>query len=229
MSTYERTTKLKKQYSKGEEIANASSHAVGIALIIIAGIVLMKKAIDGGDIWVIGSVPLYLLGAFSSYLASTWYHATTNKKRKELLRKFDHGAIYVHIAGTYSPVALVLLREAGYWGWGIFCFVWLCAIVGFILSFTNLKEHSNFETACFVAMGSCILIAFKPLIDIVSPHEMMNIVWWIIAGGVAYIVGALFYSWRKVKYMHSVFHLFCLIGSVCHIMALYYVVGFKLI
>ena len=215
---------MEKQYTKGEEIANASSHAIGIVLVIVAGIVLMKKAVDGGDMWAIGSVPLYLLGAFSSYLASTWYHATTQKKRKELLRKFDHGAIYVHIAGTYSPVALVLLREVDYWGWGIFCFVWLCAIIGFILSFTSLKEHSNFETSCFVAMGSCILVAFKPLIDTVSPHGMMNIVWWIVAGGAAYIAGALFYSWRKVKYMHSVFHLFCLIGSVCHIMALYYVI-----
>ena len=219
---------MEKQYTKGEEIANASSHAIGIVLIIIAGVVLMTKAVDGGDIWAIGSVPLYIFGAFSSYLASTWYHATThNKKRKELLRKFDHGAIYLHIAGTYSPVTLVLLRNAGYWGWGIFSFAWLCAIVGFILSFTNLKEHSNFETACFVAMGSCILIAFKPLIDTVSQHGMMVIVWWIIAGGAAYIIGALFYSWRKVKYMHGVFHLFCLIGSVCHIMAIYYVVGFN--
>ena len=215
---------MEKQYTKGEEIANASSHATGIILIIVAGIILMRNAVDGGDIWAIGSIPLYILGASSSYIASTWYHAATNKKRKKLLRKFDHGAIYVHIAGTYSPVALVLLRKAGYWGWGIFCFVWLCAIVGFVLSFTNLKEHSNFETFCFVAMGSCILVAFKPLIDIVSPHGMMNIVWWIIAGGAAYITGALFYSWRKVKYMHSIFHLFCLIGSVCHIMAIYYAI-----
>ena len=219
---------MEKQYTKGEEIANASSHALGIVIVIAAGVILMTKAIAGGNIWAIGTVPLYILGALSSYLASTLYHATThNKNRKELLRKFDHGAIYAHIAGTYSPMALVLLRETGYWGWSIFCFVWLCAIVGFILSFTNLKEHSNFETACFVAMGSCILVAFKPLTDTVSPHGMMNIVWWIIAGGAAYITGALFYSWRKVKYMHSVFHIFCLIGSICHIIALYYVVSFN--
>ena len=216
---------MKKQYTKGEEIANASSHAAGIVLIIAAGVVLMTKAIAGGDMWAICTIPLYLFGALSSYLASTWYHSTSNKKRKELLRKFDHGAIYMHIAGTYSPITLVLLREAGYWGWGIFCFVWLCAIVGIILSFTNLKEHSNFETICFVAMGACILAAFKPLIDTVSPHGMMNVVWWIIAGGAAYIIGALFYSWRKVKYMHSVFHLFCLVGSICHIMAIYSMVN----
>ena len=219
---------MEKQYTKGEEIVNASSHAIGIVLSIVAGILLMRRAIIGGDIWAIGTVPLYLLGVFSSYLASTWYHATTHKQRKELLRKFDHGAIYVHIAGSYSPFTLVLLRDVGFWGWGIFCFVWLCAIVGIILSFTNLKEHSNFETACFVAMGSSILVAFKPMVETVSPVGMMKIVWWIIAGGVAYITGALFYSWRKVKYMHGVFHFFCLIGSVCHIMAIYYVIGYKI-
>ena len=218
---------MKNRYTQGEEIANALSHAIGIVLIIIAGIVLMKKAVNVGDNWAIRTIPLYLLGAFSSYLVSTWYHATNHKKRKAQLRKFDHAAIYLHIAGTYSPIALVLLREVGYWGWGIFCFVWLCTIIGFIFSFTNLKEHSHLETACFVAMGSCILIAFKPLIDTVSPLGMINVVWWIIAGGAAYITGALFYSWRKVKYMHSVFHLFCLLGSICHIMAIYYAIGYQ--
>ena len=219
---------MEKQYTKSEEIINASSHAIGIILCLVAGIVLMKKAVTIGDRWAIGSIPLYLTGALSSYLASTWYHATTHKKRKTQLRKFDHSAIYLHIAGTYSPIVLVLLRETGYWGWGIFCFVWLCAIVGIFFSFTNLKEHSHIETACFVAMGSCILIAFKPLFDTVSQHGSMHIIWWIIAGGAAYIIGALFYSWRKRKYMHGVFHLFCLAGSVCHIIAIYYVIGYKL-
>ena len=216
---------MEKQYTKGEEIVNASTHGIGILLSIVAGIVLMKKAIAGGDVWAIRTVPLYIIGVFSSYLASTWYHATSEKKRKARLRKFDHGAIYLHIAGTYSPITLVLLRDVGYWGWGIFGFVWLCAIVGIIFSYTNLKEHSHLETACFVGMGCSILVALKPLVDTVSPLGMMNIVWWTLAGGAAYIIGALFYSWRKVKYMHGVFHLFCLMGSVCHIIALYYVVG----
>ena len=215
---------MEKRYTKGEEIVNASSHAIGIVIIIIAGVVLMRKAITGGDMWAIGSIPIYLFGAFSSYLASTCYHAATNKRRKARLRKFDHSAIYLHIAGTYSPVALVLLREESYFGWGLFSFVWLCAIVGIIFSVKNLKEHSNLKTACFVAMGCCIFVIFKPLIDIASLHNTMSIVWWIVAGGVAYITGALFYSWRKMKYMHGVFHLFCLLGSVCHIIAIYYII-----
>ena len=216
---------MEKQYTKGEEIVNSISHAIGIVLVIVAGIVLMKKAIVGGNAWAIGSVSLYLVGAFSSYLASTWYHGATNKKRKAKLRKFDHSAIYIHIAGTYSPIALVLLREVGFWGWGLFCFVWLCAIIGSIFSLTSLKGHSHLETICFVAVSCSIFVAFKPLIDVVSPLGMMNIIWWILAGGAAYIIGALFYSWRKMKYMHGVFHFFCLMGSVCHIMALYYVIS----
>lgn len=210
-----------KRYTLGEEVANSVSHGIGIIFGIVAGFFLMHKAIISGDPWAIGSVPLYLFGMLSSYFTSTLYHSIKDGKTKELLRKFDHGAIYLHIAGTYSPITLVVLRNVGYWGWGLFIFVWLCAVIGFMLSFTNLKEHSNLETICFVAMGASILVAFKPLADTLSPLHELSSVYWIIAGGVSYIIGALFYSWRKVRYMHSVFHLFCLGGSVCHVIAIY--------
>lgn len=210
-----------KRYTLGEEVANSVSHGVGIIFGIVAGFLLMDKAMASGDPWAIGSVPLYLFGMLSSYITSTLYHSLKDGKAKELLRKFDHGAIYLHIAGTYSPITLVVLRNVGYWGWGLFIFVWLCAAVGFLLSFTNLKEHSNIETICFVAMGASILIAFQPLVNTLSPLHELNSVYWIIAGGASYIIGALFYSWRKVRYMHSVFHLFCLGGSICHAIAIY--------
>lgn len=210
-----------KRYTLGEEVANSVSHGIGIIFGIVAGFLLMDKAMASGDPWAIGSVPLYLFGMLSSYITSTLYHSLKDGKAKELLRKFDHGAIYLHIAGTYSPITLVVLRNVGYWGWGLFIFVWLCAAVGFLLSFTNLKEHSNIETICFVAMGASILIAFQPLVNTLSPLHELNSVYWIIAGGASYIIGALFYSWRKVRYMHSVFHLFCLGGSICHAIAIY--------
>jgi hemolysin III len=111
----------------------------------------------------------------------------------------------------------VALREQGYWGWTLFCFVWLCAIAGTILSFRKLKEHSNLETICYVLMGLVVLVAFKPLMDAVSPHA----VGWIIGEGACYITGALFYSLNKRPYMHSVFHFFVLGGSVCHILAVW--------
>ena len=154
----------------------------------------------------------------ASYIASTMYHACPPESIwKERLRKWDHAAIYWHIAGSYSPITLTALRDAGLWGWGLFSFVWICALLGTVASFRKLKSHSNLETICFVLMGSVVLIAFKPLINVVSPAAIA----WIIAEGVCYVTGALFYSLHKRKYMHTVFHFFVLGGSVCHIVAVW--------
>nr|WP_321375668.1 hemolysin III family protein [uncultured Bacteroides sp.] len=210
-----------KRYTKGEEIANASSHGLGILLGITVGIFLMRSAFETNNRWIMVSFAIYLLGMLSSYVTSTWYHACRNEKRKALLRKFDHGAIYLHIAGTYTPFTLVVLRDSGAWGWALFSFVWLAAIAGFILSFKKLKEHSNLETICYVIMGGVILVAMKPLVDCLSPRGAINILYWLIGGGFSYIIGAIFYSLTKLRYMHSVFHLFVLGGSVCHIIAIY--------
>ena len=138
---------------------------------------------------------------------------------REVLRKFDHAAIYLHIAGSYSPIMLVSLREAGYWGWGIFSFVWLCAFIGTTLCFCRLKEHSYLETICYIAMGCSIFVAFKPLCN----HVPSLFIYWLIAEGVSYITGAVFYSFHKLPYMHSVFHLFVLGGTICHMIALWYI------
>lgn len=210
-----------KRYTTGEEIANASSHGLGILLGIIVGVFLMRGAFETNNRWIMVSFAIYLLGMLSSYITSTWYHACKNEHRKALLRKFDHGAIYLHIAGTYTPFTLVILRDSGAWGWALFTFVWSAAIVGFILSFIKLKEHSNLETICYVVMGGTILVAFKPLIDCLSAAGSIDILYWLIGGGVSYVIGALFYSWTKMRYMHSIFHLFVLGGSVCHIIAIY--------
>lgn len=213
--------KVNHRYSRGEELANTLSHAGGIILGVIAGIILIYKAAIGNTpYWAVACVSIYLAGMLSSYLCSTWYHASRPGARKELLRKFDHGAIYLHIAGTYTPFTLLVMRHAGAWGWSIFAFVWLSAIVGFILSFTRLKEHSNLETICYVAMGGSILVAMKPLLDCLSVIHATASFWWLIGGGAAYIVGAAFYSLRK-PYMHSVFHLFVLLGSIGHIIAIW--------
>ena len=153
-----------------------------------------------------------------SYAASTIYHAlSAYSKWKERLRKWDHAAIYWHIAGSYSPITLIALRNEGYWGWSLFIFVWLCAVVGTVSSFRKLKDHSNIETFCFIGMGLSVLIAFKPLIDSLSTAAFV----WIVAEGVAYITGAVFYSLNKRRYMHTVFHFFVLMGSVCHIIAVW--------
>lgn len=210
-----------KYYTRSEEIANTISHAAGILLGVAAGFILLSTAVASGNNWAVGSVIGYLFGMLASYVTSTCYHGCTHEKRKALLRKFDHSAIYLHIAGTYVPFTLIVLREENAWGWGLFIFICLAAIAGLIMSFVRLKEHSNLETICFVLMGCAILIAFKPLYDVLSDIGRVSALYWLIGGGIAYIVGALFYSWTKRKYMHTVFHLFVLLGSICHIIAIY--------
>ena len=210
-----------KRYSNGEEWANTLSHGAGILLGVIAGYFLLVKATENAEPqWAVACISVYLTGMLSSYISSTWYHGTRPGKTKELLRKFDHGAIYLHIAGTYTPFTLLVLRQAGGWGWGIFAFVWLSAIAGFILSFKKLKEHSNLETCCYVATGTSILVAMKPLMDHLALLNATPAFWWLIGGGVSYITGAVFYSLRK-PYMHATFHLFCLGGSIGHIIAIW--------
>lgn len=209
------------RYTHGEELANTLSHAAGILLGVVAGYFLLVKAATGSEPnWAVTCIAVYLAGMLSSYISSTWYHASRPGPRKELLRKFDHGAIYLHIAGTYTPFTLLVMRHAGGWGWGIFTFVWLSALAGFILSFKKLKEHSNLETVCYVAMGASILVAMKPLMDNLTEMGAAPAFWWLIGGGASYIIGAVFYSLRK-PYMHATFHLFCLGGSIGHMIAIW--------
>jgi hemolysin III len=206
------------RYTHREELWNSWSHAAGIVLGVVAGALLLWLTFRGDNNWARLGVGLYLFGMLGSYIASTLYHALPRRSVwKERLRRWDHAAIYWHIAGSYSPLTLVALRTAGYWGWGLFVFVWLSAIAGTVVSFVRLKEHSNLETFCFVGMGLSILVAFKPLIDTVSTAAVA----WIIAEGVCYITGAVFYSLNKKRYMHSVFHFFVLAGSVCHVIAVW--------
>ena len=196
---FSRGTLKNKRYSNREEWANTLSHGAGILLGIVAGYFLLRKASVAADPqWAVPCVIVYLAGMLSSYVSSTWYHGSRPGALKEQL------------------------RHAGGWGWGIFTFVWLSAIAGFILSFKKLKEHSNLETVCYVGMGACILVAMKPLLDQLEMAGVSPAFWWLIGGGISYITGAVFYSLRK-PYMHAAFHLFCLGGSVGHIVAIWLV------
>ena len=206
------------RYTKKEEIWNAASHGGGILIGVVFGIIFLVWCFQADNNWARVGVILYLFGMLGSYVASTLYHSMKHhSKWKERLRKWEHAAIYWHIAGSYSPLTLTALREQGYWGWSLFIFVWSCAIAGTIVSFIRLKEHSNLETFCFIGMGLSVLVAFKPLMDSVSEAAII----WLIAEGVCYITGAVFYTFHKKKFMHSVFHFFVLAGSVCHIIAVW--------
>lgn len=197
---------------------NTWSHAAGIILGVTVGVLFLVMCAGEGCGWARFGVILYLVGMMGSYITSTVYHALPRRSKwKERMRHWDHAAIYWHIAGSYSPITLVALREEGWWGWGLFTFVWTCAIVGTVTTLIRLKEHSNIETLCFVAMGLSILVAFGPLVHNVSTAAVI----WLIAEGVCYITGAVFYSLNKRRYMHSVFHFFVLAGSICHIIAVW--------
>ncbi len=218
------------RYTHREELLNSWSHAAGILLGVTVGIIFLVMAFRGDSSWARVGVILYLFGMLGSYVSSTVYHALPRRSKwKERLRRWDHAAIYWHIAGSYSPLTLVALLNANSqfsifnsqfslnWGWLLFVFVWLCAIAGTIVSFVRLKEHSNLETFCFIAMGLSVLVAFKPLLNCVSTAAVV----WLIAEGVSYITGAVFYTFHRKRYMHSIFHFFVLMGSICHIVAVW--------
>lgn len=209
---------LKKFYTAKEELLNAWSHAFGILLAVVVGVLFIVYAALHSDALAVWGVSLYLFGMLSSYVASTVYHALpAESKWKGRLRKWDHAAIYWHIAGSYSPLTLAVMWQQGAWGLVLFIFVWICAITGTIMSFCKVQGgKSKLETICYVAMGLCIVVAFKPLLESAGNVAVI----WVIAEGVCYITGALFYSLRK-RYMHSVFHFFVLAGSICHIIAVW--------
>lgn len=209
-------------YSQKEETVNSISHGIGFAMGVIVGIVFLIKSYQSGNLPAIFGVWLYLFGMGGSYLASTLYHALKHHNPwKRRLRHWDHAAIYWHIAGSYSPITLVALKDES--GWGLFGFVWLCALIGTVVSFRKMKEHSHVETACYILMGLSVLAVFKQLFAI-SPAAC----YWIIAEGICYITGAAFYSLQKARYMHSVFHFFVLGGSACHMAAIWKILNLLL-
>ena len=218
-------TEIKNKYTHSEEVANAASHLVGTIMSIVVCSLFLHKAYQADNTLAIVSMCLYFFGVVSSYVASSVYHACPANKEnsKYLLRKFDHAAIYWHIAGSYTPITLIAMYNHGatMWAVGIFIFIWICAMLGTALTFRKIKSHSYFKTACYVLMGLTILVAFKPLYDSVG----LKVVLFIIAEGVSYIVGAVFYSFKKTKYMHFVFHVFVVLGDVFHMLAVWNVIS----
>ncbi len=204
-----------KRYAPLEEKINIYSHGLGFVLAIPATILMILKASLHGDPWQIVSVSIYGLSLMTLYLASTVYHASKDENRRSRLNIFDHASIYLLIAGSYTPFVLVTLR--GPWGWSLFGVVWTAAIAGifFKLYFTGRFELAS--TIAYVLMGLVVLVAIKPLIDRLPLPGLF----WLIAGGVSYIVGALFYMQRKIHYQHAIFHVFVLVGSLCHYWAIY--------
>ncbi|MBR4156794.1 MAG: hemolysin III family protein [Bacteroidales bacterium] len=213
------------KYSHSEEVANSGSHFLGTVMGVIVCSLFLSKAYQSGNALSICALWIYFFGVVSSYVASSVYHACPVRKEKArlLLRKFDHAAIYWHIAGSYTPITLIAMYNYGAttWAIGVTVFIWLSAILGTMLTFRKIKPHSYFKTACYVLMGLSILVAIKPLYDSVG----LKVVLFIVAEGLSYIIGAVFYSFKKIKFMHSVFHVFVVLGDVFHMIAVWYVIG----
>jgi hemolysin III len=210
-----------KLYSQREEKANYITHAFGVLMAVVGTIVLLYRSVTAGNVWAIVAYSIFGFGMLACMLSSTIYHYVQNPKPKVVLRHFDHGTIYVLIACSYSPFTLILMRNEGLWGWGIFALIWLTALTGIGFSFGTLKVNSHLKTASYVLMGMIVLIAIKPLVDVALAEDCLAVLYWLGAGGVFYIAGSFFYAFARHEFVHAVFHVFVLLGLACHIVAAY--------
>lgn len=193
-----------------EERLNAVTHGVGAVLALVGLSVLIVSAYLHGSIWHLVSFSIYGSSLFLLYLASTLYHSFSDRKLKYIFKIIDHAAIYLLIAGTYTPFTLVLLH--GVLGWTVFGVIWGLALSGVVLKIFFVKRFKLLSTICYIIMGWFMLVLIKPL---VAALPMMGL-YWLIAGGLFYTVGTLFYLYRWFPYNHAVWHLFVLAGSVSH-------------
>lgn len=203
------------QYSPGEEKANIVSHAAGLVLGIVALVLMVVRASLHGNAWHIVGVAIFGASLVALYTASTLYHSASDPVIRGRLRIFDHAAIYVLIAGTYTPFTLVTLN--GTVGWVIFGAAWAMALTGIILKLFFTGRYGLFSTLMYVFMGWIIVFAIKPLIENLSAGGLG----WLFAGGLAYTVGAALYAIKRLKFNHAIFHLFVLLGSFCHFISVY--------
>ena len=202
-------------YSRSEEATNIITHAIGFFLGIAALVLMVVRASLYGDAWHIVGASIFGAGLVILYAASTLYHGVRGVKARKVFRVIDHATIYVLIAATYTPFALVTLN--GWVGWTIFGIVWGLAVAGIVLKVFFTGRADVLLTLMYVAMGWMIIFAAKPLVENLSAGGLA----WLVAGGVAYTVGAVFYGINKLKFNHAIFHVFVLAGSICHFVTVY--------
>lgn len=207
------------RYTAGEEIANSITGGVGVILAIAALAVLVSYAALRGDAWHVVTCAIFGATLILSYTTSTLYHSLPLPNIKPLLRALDHSAIFLLIAGTYTPFLLVNLR--GVWGWSLFGVIWTVAISGVVLRLVWKGRHHGVIVSLYVAMGWAVLVAIKPLLENLETGGLVLLA----SGGVVYTLGVAFYAWRKLPYSHAIWHMFVLGGSALHFFAiLFYVV-----
>jgi hemolysin III len=200
--------------SVGEEIASSVTHGLGLAGSIVVLPFLIIAASRDGDAWRVMSATIFGVSLILLYAASTFYHALPPSRAKRVFRVIDHSAIYLLIAGTYTPFLLGPLR--GPWGWSLLAVIWALAFAGIIMKATLGFRWARASTVVYLLMGWIGVIAVKPLIERVTPAGLL----WLLAGGLAYTGGVIFFVFdRRLRYAHAIWHLFVAAGSVCHVVA----------
>lgn len=202
-------------YSKREEFLNIISHGFGFLLSLVAFPFLVQKAIAYSEFWMTASLIIYGISLLILFLASTLYHASKHPKKRRRLNIFDHASIYVLIAGSYSPFCLIALNDN--LGWYMFIAVWSFALIGMILKLFFTGKFEKISTLMYVLMGWQVVVFIKPLMDVLSIEGL----YFLIAGGVFYTIGAVLYLIEKLPYNHAIFHIFVLLGALSHFTAIY--------
>ena len=205
-------------YDLSEEKINILTHAIGLLLSIVALVLLIIHASSNGSARHIVSFTIFGASMILLYSASTLYHYSQTPNLRRKLNILDHASIYVLIAGTYTPFTLVTLKGA--LGWTIFGITWGIALIGIFLKLFYTGKYDKISTIAYVAMGWIIIFAVKPLIE----NLPLNGLYWLLAGGIFYTIGAVLYSIKKIKFNHAIFHIFVLLGSFSHFMAIYFYV-----
>jgi hemolysin III len=198
---------------RGEELANTVTHGAGILGAFAAAATLITLSAVHGTVWHIVGASVFSAALLLLYGASTAYHAVREPRWKTRLKVLDHAAIYVLIAGTYTPFTLAAMR--GGWGWSLFGVIWGLAVVGVVFKVFTTGRFRRVSTLIYIGMGWLVLVAAGPLVRALTPVTLA----WLVAGGVAYTAGTAFYLQRRIRFGHAVWHGFVLLGSVCHAVA----------
>jgi hemolysin III len=196
-----------------EELANTLTHGIGLLLVLVAVPFLIVLAATRATVWHVVAVSIYGASLITLYAASTIYHWVRHAPAKRILQIIDHSAIYLLIAGTYTPFMLVNLR--GGWGWTLLALIWAIALLGITWKLLSKEHHMVLSTILYIAMGWLVVIAARPLFRAVPPGGLG----WLLAGGLAYTLGVVFFSSSRFRFNHAIWHLFVLLGSACHYVA----------
>lgn len=197
----------------GDEWANSLTHGIGLILSLIGFIFLLKTPFSEKDHWKLMNFAIYGGSLILLYAASTFYHAVKHPEFKKLFRTVDHCAIYLLIAGSYTPFTMLLLE--GVWGWTLFGIVWGLAFLGILFKVFFKHRFKIFSTSLYLFMGWLVVVAIEPLVERFHATGVL----WLLAGGLCYTIGVIFYVLDKRRFYHAIWHLFVLAGSVCHYLA----------